>query len=411
MADKKNIKIGDVIDVEDMQTLQDNWAKATDLAFVTVDCNGNPYCKESNFTKFCEKLREHEQYREKCYYCDACGGRKGRKAGGPHIYTCHSGLIDFAIPIIIKGQHVGNILSGQVTALDHENLKDIMPRTDGWQSDPELSELYSKVTVTTVEKIRAVAQVIYDSFNYYLEREYALKMDAELREKDLKLIKEEKLRIEMEKSLRDIELKALHYQINPHFLFNVLNTIGRLAFFENAKMTEDVVYAFADMMRYILRNSTDPLSQLGDEVQHVMNYLKIQKIRLGSRLQYEIDVPEQYNRVRLPFLSVTTIAENSIKHTVENKVAGGKVVVRVKEYQGDLYVYVEDNGDGIPKEKILSVLRGDAYKNSSEGAVGIHNVNSRLIQYFGPEYALMIESENKPSKGTVVTIKVPLESK
>ena len=201
----------------------------------------------------------------------------------------------------------------------------------------------------------------------------------------------------MEKSLREIELKALHYQINPHFLFNVLNTIGRLAFFENAKMTEDVVYAFSDMMRYILRKSTQPLSSLGDEITYVLNYLKIQKIRLGSRLQYTIAVPEEYYMVKLPFLSLTTIVENSIKHAVENK---GE----------DLYVDIVDDGDGISPARITSILRGDAYKNDKEGAVGMYNINNRLIHCFGHEYALNIESENEPSMGTKVTIKVPLKN-
>ena len=221
-------------------------------------------------------------------------------------------------------------------------------------------------------------------------------------------MKEEKLRIEMEKSLRDIELKALHYQINPHFLFNVLNTIGRLAFFENAKMTEDVVYAFADMMRYILRKSADPLSSLADELAHVQNYLKVQKIRLGSRLQYSLNIPEKYMKVKVPFLSVTTLVENAVKYAVENKSLGGVVDVNAMEKDGDLYISVVDNGDGMSREKITSILRGDAYNSEREGSVGLYNVNSRLMHYFGNEYALMIESQNKPSMGTTVTIRVPI---
>ena len=113
--------------------------------------------------------------------------------------------------------------------------------------------------------------------------------------------------LELEKATKQTELQQLKKQINPHFLFNVLNTIGRLAFFENAKMTEDVVYAFADMMRYILRKSRDPLSPLREELTHVQNYLKIQKIRLGSRLQYSINLSEAYYSVKLPFLSLTTL--------------------------------------------------------------------------------------------------------
>ncbi len=409
MAEKNSIQIEDVIDVKELQNLQDNWAKATNLAFVSVDRNGRPITEQSNFTPFCEKLRQYDEFREKCHYCDACGGRKAKRIGRAYTYICHAGLIDFAIPIMIKGQYVGAVLAGQVACTQKQDLRPIATASQGWQKDEELVELYNQVTVMPVEKILAVAQILCDSYNYSVEKQYINKIDSELREKDLKLIKEEKLRIEMEKSLREIELKALHYQINPHFLFNVLNTIGRLAFFENAKMTEDVVYAFSDMMRYILRKSTQPLSSLGDEITYVLNYLKIQKIRLGSRLQYTIDVPEEYYMVKLPFLSLTTIVENSIKHAVENKASGGMIKVSAREQGRDLYVDILDDGDGISPSRITSILRGDAYKNDKEGAVGMYNINNRLIHCFGHEYALNIESENKPSMGTKVTIKVPLE--
>ena len=214
--------------------------------------------------------------------------------------------------------------------------------------------------------------------------------------------------VEMETVNKDIEFQALQAQINPHFLFNVLNTIGRLAFFENAKMTEDVVYAFADMMRYILRKSRDPLSPLREELTHVQNYLKIQKIRLGSRLQYSINISEAYYSVKLPFLSLTTLVENSIKYAVENKASGGMIEVNGREEDGYLCIDIIDNGDGMSPSKIVSVLRGDAYKDNEKGSVGLYNINSRLLHYFGNEYALVIESENKPSMGMKVTIKVPL---
>ena len=410
LAEKNSIQIEDVIDVKELQNLQDNWAKATNLAFVSVDRNGRPITEQSNFTPFCEKLRQYDEFREKCHYCDACGGRKAKRIGRAYTYICHAGLIDFAIPIMIKGQYVGAILAGQVACTQKQDLRPIATASQGWQKDEELVKLYNQVAVMPVEKILAVAQILCDSYNYSIEKQYVNKIDSELREKDLKLIKEEKLRIEMEKSLREIELKALHYQINPHFLFNVLNTIGRLAFFENAKMTEDVVYAFSDMMRYILRKSTQPLSSLGDEITYVLNYLKIQKIRLGSRLQYTIAVPEEYYMVKLPFLSLTTIVENSIKHAVENKASGGMIKVSAREQGEDLYVDIVDDGDGISPARITSILRGDAYKNDKEGAVGMYNINNRLIHCFGHEYALNIESENKPSMGTKVTIKVPLKN-
>lgn len=408
---EKNIYITDVIDVKELQTLQDNWAKATDFAFITVDVNGTPITEQSNFTPFCEKLRKVPEFRERCYHCDACGGRKARKTGRASIYICHAGLVDYSIPLMVQGQLIGSIQSGQVISDHMELIRPVMKMSEEWKQDEELRALHDQVAVMPHEKIVAVAQTICDSYNYTVEKQYASKIETQLREKEMRLMKEEKLRIEMEKSLRDIELKALHYQINPHFLFNVLNTIGRLAFFENAKMTEDVVYAFSDMMRYILRKSNDPLSTVGDEITHVLNYLKIHKIRLGSRLQYTLNIPEEHYQVKIPFLSLTTIVENSIKYAVEKRAAGGKIMLASHVEKNDLYIEVSDDGEGIEENQIRSILRGDAYKNQEKSSVGIYNINSRLIHHFGPEYALQIESKNEPSSGTKVIIKVPVPEK
>ena len=96
-------------------------------------------------------------------------------------------------------------------------------------------------------------------------------------------------------------------------------------------------------------------------------------------VERDIDIPDEYNIVKLPFLSLTTIVENSIKHAVEKKAVGGRIQVEAHEDKGDLYIDIIDDGDGISPAKINSILRGDAYKNGKEGAVGIFNVNNRLI--------------------------------
>lgn len=409
--ERNNIKISDFINVEEYQEMQDNWTKATGIGFITVDSEGKPVTKQSGFTDFCQALREKEEYRDLCYFCDACGGRKARKMGKPYVYTCHTGLVDFAIPIMLGDQYVGAILAGQVNAQDKDTLKPIVARSTEWKNDPELVELYNKTPKMPLEKILAVSNVIFESYKYFAEKEYVYKVDKELKEKKLKLMKEEKLRIEMEKSIKDIELKALHYQINPHFLFNVLNTIGRLAFFENAKMTEDVVYAFSDMMRYVLKKSSNQLGPLKDELAHVNNYLKIQKIRLGSRLQYNVQMPEKFMEVKVPFMCLQPVVENSIKYAVENRAAGGSITVEVYQKEQDLYVEITDDGDGISKQKIQEILDGDAYRNSHEHSVGLHNVNSRLKLFYGKTYGLAIESPGKNGGGTKVTVRVPLNSK
>lgn len=409
---KTNIHISDFVNLEEFQELQDNWTKATGIAFITVDCNGKPFTKQSGFSDFCRRLREKdEEYREMCYFCDACGGRRAKRNGKPYVYVCHAGLVDFAIPIMIEGQYVGAILAGQINAEDKGDLKPITAKKVDWQSDEELMTLYKKIPKIPLEKILAVSNTIYESYNYVAEKEYFNKIENELKEKKLKLMKEEKLRIEMEKSIKDIELKALHYQINPHFLFNVLNTIGRLAFFENAKMTEDVVYAFSDMMRYVLKKSTNQLGPLKDELDHVGNYLKIQKIRLGSRLQYTVQASEQFMDVKVPFMCLQPVVENSIKYAVENKASGGSISIEVYQAEQDLCIEITDDGDGISRQRIQEILDGEAYNKGHEHAVGLHNVDSRLKLFFGKEYGLKIKSAGKPGLGTQVTIRVPVDSK
>ena len=101
--------------------------------------------------------------------------------------------------------------------------------------------------------------------------------------------------------------------------------------------------------------------------------------------------------------------ENSIKYAVENKASGGMVEVNGIEKKMGIYALILLIMEmACHQSKIVSVLRGDAYKDNEKGSVGLYNINSRLLHYFGNEYALVIESENKPSMGMKVTIKVPL---
>ena len=125
-------------------------------------------------------------------------------------------------------------------------------------------------------------------------------MQEELHNKNLELMEEVKLRSEVEAALKEADLKALQAQINPHFLFNVLNTIGRLALLENAEKTQEMIYAFSDMMRYTLKKENTNIVTLKEEVEHVRNYLSIQKMRLGERLDYSIHIDEDAEEVMCP---------------------------------------------------------------------------------------------------------------
>ena len=399
MTEKNNIYIEDVVDVKELQTLQDNWAKATDLAFVTVDCNGTPITKQSNFTPFCKRLRELDAFREKCYYCDACGGRKARRIGKAYVYICHAGLIDFAIPIMIKGQYVGAFLAGQVTSTDFADLKKITTQSEDWKDNQELVELYSQVKEVSVEKIEAVAQIICDSYNYSVEREYANKVNAELREKDYKLMKEEKLRIEMEKSLRDIELKALHYQINPHFLYNSLSIINWKAIEAGEDEISHVTLALSTYYRTSL-NRGETMTTVAKEIDNIRAYLKIQLVMHDNEFRVVEQISDGLNDYMIPKLILQPLAENAIDHGIDvSENENPTLWLTIREEAEHIFFEIRDNGAGMTQEKADQIL---TYQSSG---YGVRNVCDRIHVLYGEKGEMKIEST--PGKGTRVFIRIP----
>ena len=234
-------------------------------------------------------------------------------------------------------------------------------------------------------------------------------MQEELHNKNLELMEEVKLRSEVEAALKEADLKALQAQINPHFLFNVLNTIGRLALLENAEKTQEMIYAFSDMMRYTLKKENTNIVTLKEEVEHVRNYLSIQKMRLGERLDYSIHIDEDAEEVMCPFMTIQPFVENAINHAIEPHAAGGKVMI-TGEQDGDIVtVRIIDDGKGIAPELIEKILDGnydpEAQGNDKNTGIGINNANKRLKYYYGPEFGIKINSE--VGKGTEVMIKIP----
>jgi sensor histidine kinase YesM len=287
----------------------------------------------------------------------------------------------------------------------------IMNHKSDWEHNERLVEARSRIVEVPYEKVVATAYTLLEISNYIVEREYINIVKKTLDKNHMKLLEEEKIRTELEKSLKEAELKALYYQINPHFLFNALNTICRLAYIEKAKQTEELGYAFSDMMRYVLKKNSSEHVTIKDEINHSKNYLKIQKIRLGERLNYTIDVPEEHEDVECPFMVLQPLIENSVKYVAEAKEEGGIVGIRSYKKENDIIVEIEDDGDGISKEKISDLLSDENEVDIKDESIGIRNVNKRLIYSFGKEYGLEIVSGNNSHKGTIVKVKIKLDNK
>ncbi len=194
--------------------------------------------------------------------------------------------------------------------------------------------------------------------------------------------------------LNEARLAALLRQINPHFLFNTLNSVASLIR-SNPDQARKVVYKLSNILRRLLRNQEN-LCPLREELTFIDDYLAIEMVRFGDKLRFtkEID-PLSLDRL-VPSMLLQPIIENSIRHGLSSKVDGGMIRVRSTFAEGRLHVTVEDDGVGIPEAKLATLF---------EQGIGISNVNERLKVLFGEDYRMWIDS--KPGEGTTTGIEIP----
>jgi two-component system LytT family sensor kinase len=194
--------------------------------------------------------------------------------------------------------------------------------------------------------------------------------------------------------LNEARLAALTSQINPHFLFNTLNSVSSLIR-TNPDQARSVVYRLSSILRRLLQK-TDNLTPLRDELAFIDNYMMIEMVRFGEKLRFIKDIhPETLDRL-VPSMLLQPIIENSIRHGLSSKVDGGMIRVRSTLADGRLHLTVEDDGIGIPQNRLATLF---------EQGIGVSNVNERLKVLFGQDYRMWIDS--KPGEGTRTGIEIP----
>lgn len=206
---------------------------------------------------------------------------------------------------------------------------------------------------------------------------------------------------------RKSELNALQAQINPHFLYNTLDSIVWMAENGNSQDVITMVTSLARLFRISISRGKNIIT-VEQEVEHARNYLIIQKIRYKNKFTFQFDVDERVLNYRTLKLILQPIIENSIYHGIEYMVDEGLIKISVRIEDGKLLYQVEDNGLGMDKDKLDSLLSESYESDSKSGSgVGVKNVHQRIQLYYGKEYGLKIQSELE--EGTMVKIYLPLD--
>lgn len=202
--------------------------------------------------------------------------------------------------------------------------------------------------------------------------------------------------------LRKTELRALQAQINPHFLYNTLDSIAWMCEEGRTKDAVEMVNALARLFRISISKGHE-LIPVEKEVEHAKSYLQIQKFRYKNQFQYRFDVQESCLHYYCNKITLQPIIENAIYHGLNRMIDEGFIEIKIFEDGGDVIFTVEDNGVGMTKEQCESILHKEV--KGQTGGIGIKNVNDRVKIYFGEQYGMKIESEL--DEGTRVSIRMP----
>ena len=262
------------------------------------------------------------------------------------------------------------------------------------------------ITAPVKKLIEAMREVQQGNFDYRIDNKRSDEMGLLMETFNYMVFKIDMLikEVYQEKlAQKNAELEALQSQINPHFLYNTLDTINWMLLEKKEYEISGIVVSLGEMMKYAISRSSRTVA-LREEIRHVSNYLLIQKERMEDKLEYEIDIPHQYESVQVPRLILQPLVENAIIHGIET---GGKVSIRVyeREEDGGCWLEVSDNGAGMDEEQLKRLRDGTTEMRMDHRSIGVENVNKRIRLYYGEEFGLMIES--RLGEGTVIRFCIP----
>lgn len=286
------------------------------------------------------------------------------------LYVLAAGLLILGVLLI------SSVLSREITKpLRH--LTESMSRVEKGEFDK------ANVDVTMENEIGSLGK----SYNLMTERIHTL-MEQNVYE---------------QKQKRKSELKALQAQINPHFLYNTLDSI---IWMSEAGQNDEVVEmtsALAKLLRQSISNDHEQV-ELGQELEYVKNYLTIQKMRYQDKLEYQIEIEPEVRRVMIVKLVLQPIVENAIYHGIKYK--GSKGTLRIRAYADgeDVCIAIEDDGIGMDETALKNIF-DKTKKVHKQNGVGVPNVQKRLKLYYGEKYGIVYES--RPGEGTRAVIRIP----
>ncbi|MDA8223652.1 histidine kinase [Desulfosporosinus sp.] len=364
----------------------------SNISLQMIDTSGNILLEFNPSPDFCKFICQEDETR-------ICSDYISRlEPGKSDRFICRHGLENILLPVDISNQTIAYLVGAQVYSTDSEYQKyliDIMALAKDKKLEPE-AIAKSIAAIKTIEENKIE---VHEQICNHITQNIGHDFSQSIHTADKAVVRLSIEKEMLEKKIIDLEAKNMSLVINPHFLFNTLNSIARIAYFEKSHTTEELIYCLSDLLRYNLKQD-DELHTIGAEMDNIEKYLYIQKVRYKNRLEYEIDIAEHIKPHRIPNMIIQPIVENALIHGITPKRDGGKIKIYAELYKNDIKIFVLDNGNGFPKE----VLEGLQQSENKLG-IGFRSTDKRLKRYFGEQYGLKIAKSDY--SGSTVTISIP----
>jgi len=394
----------DIVNTKLLNSIHERFIKATGMRCFITNTEIEPLTSIFHITDFCKLVRSSKQGRRKCAHSCRLLSMESKRLGEAIFATCHAGLIYAVAPIVVNKQHIGSFFCGQIV-LPGEwlNSDQIIRNVSDLNLDEALLRKYLyEIEVVSKEKLISALEMLTLMTHYIAEMGVASIAQHQL-------MTEMKAKNELESLLKETEYKALQAQINPHFLFNCLNTISQIAIIEGAGQTQELIYAISDILRSLLKQPQKIIT-LKEELKYVRDYLSIQKARFGDRIHVMYNIDTEILEAKIPKFVLQPIVENAVVHGLEPKIEGGNLIIDAHKENNHIVINISDTGVGIPEAEMSTILKAKTTTAKTENVtgLGINNVHQRIQFYFGEDYGLKINS--KPDEGCKVTITIPINT-
>lgn len=204
--------------------------------------------------------------------------------------------------------------------------------------------------------------------------------------------------------LHQAEYNALQAQINPHFLYNTLDTMSSIAYIQGCSQVGALCQSLSNIFRYSL-DIKHPFSTVAKEIVHLKNYIYVMNVRMQDNVEYHFEIEDSVLKETIPRISIQPIVENALNHGLRNMRGEKQVEICARSLEQDTEIIVKDNGIGMPQEKIDILLEDTDAVHTRGKSIGLSNINMRIKMLYGEQYGIQIES--KINVGTTVTLRVP----